>query len=1031
MQTIGKRAVVWTSVLALVIVMLAACGLTMPLSASAGAVLFSENFNSYSNGTLPANWTISSDSGYNTVSVEDGGLVVNGLGSDLQTRVVYFGSELTNKGDYTFEADYTILQGDYALDVSTRYSSMMYRVSPDIYPYYYCTTRTKTSQINELSIRNNSNTASYNQLSKVACPIQFVLNQTYHLKVVCRGANVKFYIDGAQVFDHTLSTANTTNYTYLDKGTIGFTTSNMKVRFDNVVVTEEAAAASLQPALYDTYLPTTDLVGAPGVTHHVTSVAEYDELMENATKTPSSALYHLNSDLNITTPDGATVIASLASALAKTNNQIIPALYIKDTATADALYNFTVEAALQDAFIVADDVNLLKYARTKCTSLYGVLYTKLTNAADEETLQDIVVNTNTAWGKIAMVDADYVTKDDVAYMQKRLISVWVIDDDMDPTAVYNNIYKGVNGIVNTRHTDSIYVIESFNSGTPVLMREAFLYAHRGYSAHTPQNTMPAFEAAVDAGADLIEMDVRNTADGRVVIYHDNYLHTLTDCTDTTKSVENSTYAELMQYNVDCTAGYSEKIPTLEEFLEFLRGTDVVGIIELKNTDPALTPLVAKIVKDMEMEHQVVSIGFFGLCADLRQQLPGVSCGYLDNAFSSQNAEECLITSKSRVMATNMTYHPQLSTLGGYTLMDDVIDVAEVRGFVYNPWTYNDATQFDVAYVGGVQGLTTDYLEFDDGYVRKIVAGASYTVQSGVATDIQALGFTSLGHMLYNCEFVRTGGASLTISNSAGKVTATGNGTAYGYLRYKVTTDTAGDYYVISGMTMITAGESAPATATAMDQYSTTLLPGYTAKWKNSMPNMTIGVVRDARGDVLTNTSGGYPAIDNECGMYASLDDSIAYEIKVDGSMSMVIILSDGSYYSLQQYIPNATFNGEDLVGNGATFRGSIKLSDVIPASAATNGEIIISTVRVFNVGDAGDEIVIKQLDLVENVPATVTLYGDVNGNGAVQTEDARMTLRVSLAMDGFTSKQFKVADMDRNGVINTADARTILIASLA
>ncbi len=1027
MQNIGRRAVVWTAMIALVISMLATCGITMP--ASAATVLFSENFNSTSNGSLPANWTISSDSGYKTVSVENGALIVNGRGSDAQTRVVYLGSELKDKGDYTFEADYTILEADYALESSTRYSSMIYRASADIYPYYYCTTRTKPSQNNELSIRRTSTSSSYKQLALTACPFQFVLNQTYHLKVICRGTNVQFFINDTKVFDYSLSTTNTSDYTYLTKGTIGFTTSNMKVRFDNVVVSEEAAA---QPAVYNTYLPKTDIVAAPGVIHHVTSAAEYNELMANATKTPVAALYHLNKDLNITTPDGGTVIASLASALSKTNNQIIPALYIKDNATADALYNFSKEIVLQEAYIVSDSATLLKYARTKCTNFYGVLYTKLTNAATEKDLQNLVVNTNTGWGKIVMVDDDYITKEDVAYLQKRLMSVWVINDNMETSGVYNNLSKGVNGLVTTDHGAAIYVLETFNTGTPTLIREPFLYAHRGYSAHTPQNTIPAFQAAVDAGADLIEMDVRNTKDGRVVLYHDEYLYTLTDCTDETKTVENSTYAELMQYRVDCVSGYKEKIPTLEEFLDFIKGTDVIGIVELKNWDANLTPLVAKIIKEKKMEHQVVSIGFFGLCSELRQQLPGVSCGYLDNAISSTDAKDILATAKSRVGASNMTFHPQLSTIGGTTLKTNVVAFAAARGFMYNPWTYNNKSEFNAAYVGGIQGLTTDYLEYDDGYVRKIVQGASYNLKEGTATAVQALGFTSLGHDVYNCEFVRTGGSAITFSYDAstGKTTASGTGTAYGYLRYAVKTATAGNYYVTSGMTMVKVGTTS-ATTTATEPYYSTLLPGYVGKWTNVISGMNINATREDRGDVLTNTTGGYPAVNHECGIYASRNDSIYYEIKADSCLSIVLFLNDGSSYMLQKYMTGVTYNGDDVVCNGQTIRGTVKLADVIPASATNNGEFILHTVRVFNVGDVGDEVVIKRLDLATNVPSSVLLYGDVNNNGSVQTDDARTALRVALSLEGFTAKQFKAADVDKNGVINTADARDILIASLA
>ncbi|WP_448630747.1 glycerophosphodiester phosphodiesterase [Cellulomonas soli] len=55
-------------------------------------------------------------------------------------------------------------------------------------------------------------------------------------------------------------------------------------------------------------------------------------------------------------------------------------------------------------------------------------------------------------------------------------------------------------------------------------------AHRGNSAVAPQNTIPAFEAAWRAGADMIELDVQLTADGAVVVIHDDDLDETTDGT---------------------------------------------------------------------------------------------------------------------------------------------------------------------------------------------------------------------------------------------------------------------------------------------------------------------------------------------------------------------------------------------------------------------------------------------------------------------------------------------------------------------
>jgi glycerophosphoryl diester phosphodiesterase len=99
-------------------------------------------------------------------------------------------------------------------------------------------------------------------------------------------------------------------------------------------------------------------------------------------------------------------------------------------------------------------------------------------------------------------------------------------------------------------------------------------AHRGASAEAPENTLPAFEAAVQRGADAIELDVRLTADGAPVVIHDD---TLDRTTDRTGLVRAHTLAELR--TVDAGArftpdrgrtypyrGGDARIPTLGEVL---------------------------------------------------------------------------------------------------------------------------------------------------------------------------------------------------------------------------------------------------------------------------------------------------------------------------------------------------------------------------------------------------------------------------------------------------------------------------------
>ena len=102
-------------------------------------------------------------------------------------------------------------------------------------------------------------------------------------------------------------------------------------------------------------------------------------------------------------------------------------------------------------------------------------------------------------------------------------------------------------------------------------------AHRGDSYNCFENTMDAFLAAVEAGVDMIETDVRMTKDGALVLMHDADIDRTTDGTGL---VADMTYEELAQRNAGgryAPAG----IPTLEEFLQFLSGYQILLNLEIK------------------------------------------------------------------------------------------------------------------------------------------------------------------------------------------------------------------------------------------------------------------------------------------------------------------------------------------------------------------------------------------------------------------------------------------------------------------
>ncbi len=111
----------------------------------------------------------------------------------------------------------------------------------------------------------------------------------------------------------------------------------------------------------------------------------------------------------------------------------------------------------------------------------------------------------------------------------------------------------------------------------------YIFAHRGASKYAPENTMSAFKKALEMKADGIELDVQLTKDKIPVIIHDE---TVKRTTDGKGFVSEFTYDQLQKLDAGkwfSKQFSSERIPTLEEFLIWMKQTNLLLNIELKNT----------------------------------------------------------------------------------------------------------------------------------------------------------------------------------------------------------------------------------------------------------------------------------------------------------------------------------------------------------------------------------------------------------------------------------------------------------------
>jgi glycerophosphoryl diester phosphodiesterase len=228
-----------------------------------------------------------------------------------------------------------------------------------------------------------------------------------------------------------------------------------------------------------------------------------------------------------------------------------------------------------------------------------------------------------------------------------------------------------------------------------------IFAHRGASRHAPENTLAAFEVAVQQGADGIELDAKLTADGQVVVIHDQSLERTTA---TAGKVKEMTLSQIKALDAgshfDC-AFRGEPIPTLEEVLVNFGRLTYINI-ELTNYTSILDDLpekVAGLVKKYGLEKRVLFSSFNPLALiRVRRQLPQCPMGLL--AFPGKMG----ILARSRLgwLLSYQALHPEL---GDAT--PSLVEKTHRRGARVHVYTVNQVQDMRRLFDLKVDGIFTD------------------------------------------------------------------------------------------------------------------------------------------------------------------------------------------------------------------------------------------------------------------------------------------------------------------------------------
>ena len=155
-------------------------------------------------------------------------------------------------------------------------------------------------------------------------------------------------------------------------------------------------------------------------------------------------------------------------------------------------------------------------------------------------------------------------------------------------------------------------------------------SHRGYSAAAPENTLPAFEAAIQAGADCAELDVQMTKDGVVMVTHDTNLKRTTG---KNANIYDLTYDEVRMLDAGSYMGAAfagTKLPTLQEVMDLCKGRIRLNI-EIKSSPrtPDLAAETARlIVENGWVDDCVVKSLDYTSLVEVKQTAPEIRCGYI-------------------------------------------------------------------------------------------------------------------------------------------------------------------------------------------------------------------------------------------------------------------------------------------------------------------------------------------------------------------------------------------------------------------
>jgi len=222
--------------------------------------------------------------------------------------------------------------------------------------------------------------------------------------------------------------------------------------------------------------------------------------------------------------------------------------------------------------------------------------------------------------------------------------------------------------------------------------------HRGASGHAPENTLVAFRKAVALGATFIETDLQLSRDAHFVAIHDE---TVNRTTNGRGAVHDLTLTELRELDAGSWFGSEfagERIPTLEEILQFSKKNDVVSYLEMKPSGSwgGEHAMIAALRESGEIPRAVVISFEPTMVLNVRNIEPTVMTGLLYDGQLEKPVEKAVEIGARQLVVRGDLVTPAL------------LEQARKKDLQVVCWTINQAAHMRLLIEAGVHGIMSDY-----------------------------------------------------------------------------------------------------------------------------------------------------------------------------------------------------------------------------------------------------------------------------------------------------------------------------------